>query len=76
MSYYNADTKIHYGYIMMDEGTPNQQVRVLLATTLEGLETQAKYFGARLRRDDYCSVVDIDEFAQEIIEEVNAKNED
>lgn len=62
MSYYSGDTKIHWGYIV-DDG----QIRVLIATSLEGLEAQARLLNARLRREDYCSVEDIDEFADEAI---------
>ena len=63
MSYYSGDTKIHYGYIVED----GCMVRLLLATSYEGLEAQARLLNARLCRADYCSVEDIDEFADEAI---------
>jgi hypothetical protein len=58
---------IHFGYVVFDEGTPEQSVRVLIAQSLEGLEAQAYNFGKRLRREDWVRVEDLEDYDAEEI---------
>ena len=57
---------IHWGYVIQNEGTENQQVRVLVGTTQEGLENQARYLGLRLRSDDYTDYESLQDWEQEV----------
>ena len=62
----NEDTKIWFAYAIEDEGTENQRVRVFLSLSEEGLYEQAKYFKVRMRMPDYTTLMDIEEFGDEI----------
>mgnify|MGYP003136965974 CR=1 FL=1 len=62
---------VHFGYVIFNEGTPNQNVRVLLAASAEGLEAQARLFKLRLRGDDYVnSYDDLEDYDEECIAEL------
>ena len=68
-------SKIHFGYIIFDEGTPRAQVRVLIASSERGLENQARYFGARLRGEDFIlSYQDVEDYDEEIEWELQEKD--
>ena len=71
MSKYTLDTQIHFGYIVFNEGTGNEQVRVLVAASAEGLEAQARLMKLRLRSDDYINCIDdLVDYDQECIAEL------
>lgn len=68
-------SKIHFGYIIFDEGTPKAQVRVLIASSEQALENQARYFNQRLRGEDYIlSYQDVEDYDQEIEWELEEKD--
>jgi hypothetical protein len=69
---------IHFGHVVFNEGTGNEQVRVLVAASLEGLEAQATIFGVRLRNEDYVFTEDLEDYDLEVISEVeyNRKNKE
>ena len=48
-------SQIHFGYVLFDEGTDNESVRVLVSASLAGLEAQAYLLGLRLRMEDYVT---------------------
>ena len=63
--------QVHFGYVIFEEGTEREQVRVLVAASYEGLEAHARYFGLRLRCDDYVSnYFDLEEYDNEVIAEM------
>lgn len=65
---------IHFGYVVFDEGKPEQSVRVLIAQSLEGLEAQAYNLGERLRRPDWAQVEDLEHYDAEEIAMAEDKN--
>jgi hypothetical protein len=68
----NKEIQIHFGYVIFNEGTKRQQVRVLIAASEEGLEAQAMLLKERLRGEDYISNVDdLDYYDEECIVEIN-----
>jgi hypothetical protein len=69
----NRYSRIYWGYGIEHEGTDRQQVRVLVASSQEGLENQARYFGLTLRGDNWSTVEDIYEFDTEIEQELNGE---
>jgi len=58
--------KIHFGYGIENEGTKEQRIIPLVGRSLRDLENQARYFKLRLRREDYVSLQDIEDFADEV----------
>ena len=67
-------SKIHFGYVIFDEGKKSQQIRVLTAASELGLENQARYFGLRLRGADYVmSYQDLEDYDEEIEWELSVK---
>ena len=48
-------SQIHFGYVLFDEGTDNESVRVLVSASSAGLEAQAHLLGLRLRMEDYVT---------------------
>jgi len=64
-------SRIYFGYVIENEGTGNQRVRVLLASCYEGLENQARILRLRLRGDDYVnSYQDLEEYDEEVLWEL------
>ena len=69
-------SRIYFGYIVTNEGTPRQNVRVLVAASVRGLEAQAYLMGERLRGDDYISSFDdLHDYDEECIDEARYQRE-
>ena len=69
--------QIHFGYIVTDEGTPRQNVRVLVSSSAEGLEAQARLMNASLKGDDYISSIDdLVDYDEECIAELKYTKEE
>ena len=67
-------SQIHFGYVLVGEGTDNEQVRVLVAASHAGLEAQAHQIGLRLRCDDYVTDYStLEDYDAETIYEVEHK---
>ena len=66
----NRYSRIYWGYSIEHEGTDRQQVRVFVASSQEGLENQARYFGVTLIGNNWSTVVDIYDFDIEIEHEL------
>lgn len=67
-------SQIHFGYVLFDEGTDNESVRVLLAASLAGLEAQAHLLGLILRMEDYVNeYYDLESHDEESLYEVEHK---
>lgn len=49
---------VHFGYVIFNEGAPDQNIQVLVAASEEGLEAQASILGLRLHRADFISTYD------------------
>mgnify|MGYP003652866816 CR=1 FL=1 len=68
-------SQIHFGYVLFDEGTDNESVRVLLAASLAGLEAQAYLLGLRLRMEDYVNeYYDLEAHDEESLYDAKHKN--
>ena len=64
-------SRIYFGYVIRNEGTPRQQVIPLIASSEEALYGQAKLYGLRLRGEDFVgSYRELQEFDDETMYEL------
>ena len=62
--------QLHFGFVVFNEGTGNQNIRPLVAASLQGLEAQAFAYGLRLQGHDYVSSIDdLEDHDEEMISE-------